>query len=63
KDKVLLMLDNIPAEHNYITRRWREMGLTFDSAADSQALICLYKKYCEAKNCLRCRIGYKVLTL
>lgn len=63
KDKVLLMLDNIPAEHNYITRRWREMGLTFNSAADSQALICLYKKYCEAKNCLRCRIGYKVLTL
>jgi hypothetical protein len=63
KDKALLMLENIPAENNYIIRRWQETGLTLDSAADSQALICLFKKYCEAKNCLRCRIGHKVLTL
>ncbi|MDD2286471.1 MAG: DUF2851 family protein [Paludibacter sp.] len=62
KDKALQMLEKIPAENNYITRRWRETGLTLDSAADSQALICLYKKYCEAKNCLRCRIGHRVLT-
>ncbi len=62
KDKALLLLENIPAENNYITRRWRDTGLKLDSAADSQALICLYKRYCEAKDCLRCRIGHKVLT-
>lgn len=62
KDKVLLMLENIPAENNYIIRKWRETGLTLETAADSQVLIYLFKKYCEEKNCLRCRIGHKVLT-
>jgi hypothetical protein len=62
KDKALQLLDEMPAENNYITRGWRETGLILETAADSQALIGLYKSYCEAKNCLRCRIGHKVLT-
>lgn len=62
QDKALLILDDIPVEKNYIIRRWKETGMKLESAADSQALICLYKNYCEVKNCLRCRIGHKVLT-
>lgn len=62
KNRALVFLDKIPAENNYITRKWAELGVEIATAADSQALIHLYKNYCEEKNCLRCRIGYKVLT-
>jgi hypothetical protein len=62
KDKALSMLDALPAENNHIIRKWKETGMQVNTAADSQSLICLYKKYCEEKKCLRCRIGHKVLT-
>lgn len=31
------------------------------NAADSQALICLKKNYCDTKDCLRCRFGAEYL--
>lgn len=62
KNKALSFLEKIPAENNYIIRKWEELGVKVHSAADSQALIHLYKNYCDERNCLRCRIGYQVLT-
>ncbi len=63
KDKALAMLDELPAESNLITRKWIEIGLKINSASDSQALIQLFKYFCEEKKCLRCNIGHKVLTI
>jgi len=63
KDKSLQMLEQIPSENNAIVTNWQQLGLTSNSAYDSQALLQLKKKYCDEKNCLRCRIGHKVLTL
>jgi len=37
--------------------------LETENAYDTQALIQLKKVYCDERNCLRCRIGHKVLTL
>lgn len=51
------LLEQLPAERNYITRCWQRAGLTITHAADSQALIQLRRNYCERKDCLRCSFG------
>lgn len=63
KDKAVEILEKLPAENNVITRMWHETGIDCASAFDSQALIQLKKMYCDKRNCLRCRIGHKVLTI
>lgn len=55
------LLEQLPAERNYITRSWERAGLTVAHAADSQALIQLRQAYCDAKDCLRCRFGSEYL--
>ena len=54
-------LDELKAEDNYITRKWNQVGIKVQSAADSQALVQLEKAYCEPKKCLYCRFGYEYL--
>jgi len=63
KNKAIQFLEDIPAEQNSIISGWNKLCLKAASAYDSQALIQLKKQYCDEKNCLRCRIGHKVLTL
>ena len=60
-ERAISLLEQLPAENNFIIRNWRECGLKVDSAADSQALIQLKRNYCERKDCLRCRIGYECM--
>ena len=55
------LLEELPAENNYILRQWNECGLEVSSAADSQALIQLKRQYCDRIDCLRCRFGYEYL--
>jgi hypothetical protein len=62
-DKALQIMEEIPAERNAIITGWKNLGLTVESAYDSQAVLQLKKQYCDEKKCLRCRIGHKVLTL
>lgn len=62
KEKALQILESLPAEKNAIIEGWKILGLDADNAFDSQALLQLKKNYCEEKNCLRCRIGHKVLS-
>jgi len=61
-DRSLALLNQLRAENNNIVRLWKECGLTAETAADSQALIQLKREYCDKKDCLRCRIGYRYLT-
>ena len=63
KDRAIQILEEIPAEYNSIINGWNILDLKTETAYDSQALIQLKKQYCDKKNCLRCRIGHKVLTL
>ena len=52
------ILEALPPEDNTHIRLWQECGITADNAADTQALIQLHTRYCERKDCLRCRFGY-----
>ena len=60
-DKAVSLLEQLPAENNFIIRNWRDCGLSVNNAADTQSLIHLKRNYCERKDCLRCRIGYQYL--
>ena len=55
------MLETLKPENNFITRMWKECGLSPEHAGDSQALIQLKKNYCDTKKCLFCRFGYEYL--
>ena len=60
-DRAFDFLEQLKAEDNHIVRTWKECGLDVENAGDSQALIQLKLKYCDKKECLRCRIGYEYL--
>ena len=60
-DKAFDLLEQLKAEDNYIVRMWKQVGLPIKTAGDSQALIQLKTKYCNKKDCLRCRFGYEYL--
>lgn len=60
-ERAISLLEQLPAENNYILRQWANCGLNVSSAADSQALIQLKREYCDKLDCLRCRFGYEYL--
>lgn len=59
--RAIRLSEELPAENNYILRQWQACGLSFSTAADSQALIQLKRVYCDRIDCLRCRFGYEYL--
>lgn len=61
KDKALEWLEQLPAETNRITKKYKALGFPMTSAFDSQAWIHLKNKYCNEKRCLHCAIGHQVL--
>ncbi len=62
RERAFTMMSEVKVEQNNIVRLWRECGVEVNNACDSQALIQL-KKYCDSKDCLRCRIGYHYLRI
>ena len=61
KEKALQWLQQIKKEQNSITQQWEAIGITHQSAFDSQALLYLKKNYCNTKQCLQCAIGNNIL--
>ncbi|WP_163716535.1 DUF2851 family protein [Mangrovibacterium lignilyticum] len=61
KDLALAYMEQIPAEQNSILTNWGELGISARSAFDSQALIQLKNSYCNAKKCLNCPVGMKLI--
>ncbi len=57
----LQLLESIPPETNHLIAKWEDIGLKPANAYESQALLELYKAYCEPKNCLTCAIGSAIL--
>ena len=62
EEKALSLQMQIPPENNLIIRQWAERGIQFQHAADTQAWLHLKKHYCDLKKCLRCSIGYVILS-
>lgn len=57
KDRAMMLLEQLPAENNNLTRRFSEAGITATNALHSQALLHLHRYYCAPRQCLECRIG------
>jgi len=60
-DKVWAWLGKLPDEKNKILRMWQSLGEHVNNAADSQALLEWYTRYCEKKKCLDCGVGSYIL--
>lgn len=60
-NRAIGLLENIPAETNQIIHRFKETGVIVQKADSSQALLQLKSYYCDAKKCLHCGIGIKLL--
>jgi len=60
-DKAISFLEQIPAEKNHITEKWKNIGFSVATAADSQALIEQFKYFCSEKKCLNCNVGVNIL--
>ena len=61
KNRALHWLEQITAEKNSITTGFTEIGIANKNAYDSQALIELKSRYCDAKKCLDCPVGNALL--
>ena len=62
KNRALDFLEQLPAENNSVIKKWSGLGVNVRTAFESQALLQLKNNYCEAKKCLNCQIGTKLLT-
>jgi hypothetical protein len=62
KDRAVDLLQQLPPESNSQLRLWQSVGISPNSAAQSQALLQLHQHYCQQHNCLNCQIGYKIIT-
>ncbi|MDX2196683.1 MAG: DUF2851 family protein [Cytophagales bacterium] len=60
-DKAINILENIDAENNIITKKWKKLGTPSKNSSDSQGLIELYNEYCMHKRCIECHIGYQLI--
>lgn len=61
-DKAVRLLESLPAEKNSIIARFASAGLKADNALMSQALIQLRREYCEARKCIYCKLGHRMLS-
>ncbi|HMO63131.1 MAG TPA: DUF2851 family protein [Ferruginibacter sp.] len=60
-NKALQWLEALLPEKNAVTRVFSGLAVDNKSAYDSQALLQLKKKYCDARRCLECAVGNKIL--
>ena len=60
QEKALQLLEDVATEKNNILNLWNDNGWKAENAAQSQALIQLYNKYCTPKRCLECAIGLNI---
>jgi Protein of unknown function (DUF2851) len=61
KDNAIAFLEELSPEKNTIIEGWQDLGLTPNSAAETQALIQLKNKYCNAQKCTQCAIGIAIM--
>lgn len=55
------LMQTIPAENNFIIRKYEEKSWKAENAFDSQGMIGLYRSYCQPQKCLTCKIGQSLL--
>ena len=58
---IVSMLSFLPVEKNSRLREWQQCGISAQHEGEAQALLLLYKEYCQKHKCLVCRWGHCVL--
>ena len=61
-DKAISLLESLRPEKNSIVANFTAAGIDCDSALTSQALIELKHSYCDARKCIYCKIGHRLLS-
>jgi len=61
KEKAKSWFRELSVESNSILYEFNKIGLKPTTAAESQSLLALHKKYCTQKKCTDCKIGRKIL--
>lgn len=61
-DQVIDIMHELPPERNFITRHFQSIGIIARDAANSQALIQLYRTKCERNDCINCRFAQQILS-
>jgi hypothetical protein len=61
KEKAIKWLEKIRGEKNYIIKGFSNIGISSNTAFDSQALLELKNEYCSNKRCLTCAVGNYLL--
>lgn len=56
-ETALRLLEELPPESNRYIRQWQEVGIEAHNAFETQALLQLFRSYCQPHQCLRCRLG------
>jgi len=59
--RALRLLEELPPEANAILDGWADLGVSAKNAYQTQGLIHLKTRYCDAKRCLECAIGNAIL--
>lgn len=62
QDRIVVWLEQLAPEKNFITTMFAGKGLKCKNAFVSQAMIQLRRNYCENRKCIYCRIGHKLLS-
>ncbi|MGN0213432.1 MAG: DUF2851 family protein [Muribaculaceae bacterium] len=62
QDRAIALLETIKPENNSIVQQFTFAGIPCRDALTSQALIELRRNYCEARKCLYCKIGHRLLS-
>ncbi len=61
KERAMTFLEQLEAEDNVVIRNFKNAGLSFNNAFQTQAALYMYKCYCKRRRCLECRI-YLILS-
>jgi len=61
KEKAFDLLQAVPAENNFISRKFTQIGWSVKNAFDSQGMLGLFQDYCHKKRCMDCKIGQNLL--
>lgn len=60
-ERVISLLEEMRPESNSLVAMFERAGIKARDAVVSQALVQLRRNYCEARKCLYCRIGHRML--
>lgn len=60
-EEVVSIISEIKAENNSVISNFNTLGVSINSAMDSQATLQMYNEYCTKNKCLQCAVGSSLL--